>query len=330
MVAYFDLANLRSYAQAGANQHWQDCNNLLKKNIDIKFTFDKDVLRTEKAKSKQAIESWLRTMATGRGGSIEWSQNGIPRPMAEDSISKEALTSIHLVDDSRVSEVASKGFFLIAPVGQEVQIIRQLFLEDEPYPTIQMRISDLKDWKVFSKEVAPCSDVIVVDRYVFGQSDILYERNIYQLLSELLCNAHNIAINIVFFTLYTYKTTSGYTNVPFKTIQRQLKERLTKQIGVEPNVTFVKIKSKDKHDRTIFTNYKTFVSGDSYKYFGELSEEEKLTTRGDWLHISSLAHKNNQTNYDKFLQDLQKIIDNASKGIGSINGDKKSNFLSFS
>ena len=115
-------------------------------------------------------------------------------------------------------------------------------------------------------------------------------------------------------------------DVPFMTIERQLKSRISAISGVEPKLTFVKLPSGKEHDRTIITNYKMFDSGDSFKYFNDKGEN---MSHGRWFHVHTHGDKETREQAIAYLQDLQKLVDGLKDGLSSITGDKKSNFLKF-
>ena len=186
----------------------------------------------------------------------------------------------------------------------------------------------MADWSAFGNNSSPCTDIILVDQYVFSQSEVEYEVNSYALLEQLCKWTKGTAINIVIFTLRGYKDADTYTTIPFNIIMRNLKRRLGDLVGVEPNITFVIMPGKVKHDRTILTNYKMYTSGDSFKYFKD-GVNVSLCTHGDWMYINSLHDNDNFQNAKDYVHDLQDVIDGVKDGLMSILGDKKSFFLKF-
>lgn len=97
---------------------------------------------------------------------------------------------------------------------------------------------------------------------------------------------------------------------------------LKNKIFTEPNITFVVLPGQEQHDRTIFTNYKMFTSGDSFKYFKD-GANVSLCTHGEWMYISSLHDIDNHQNSKDFISDLQAVIDKVKGGLMTIIGDKK-------
>ena len=332
MNAYIDFSNFCSYLSSMSNQDFTKCNEVLLGAFNLCFTFDKSDLQKAKKEVKRNFELWLRTATKNRNGKKnDWNINFPPRPVhksSHESFSRDMLSSIYMLDGDNVKEWAETGCVLVAEKGREIDTIKKLQISNAFIPTKQFRIRSMSDWTTLGNNSTPCTDVIVVDQYLFSQSELDYEVNSYSLLEQLCKWANNTSINIVIFTLKDYKDGDNRFDIPFVTIERRLKDRLSQQIGVEPNVTFVVLPAQEQHDRTILTNYKMYTSGDSFKYFKD-GTNVSLCTHGEWLYISSLHDDDVLQNAQDFIHDLQEIIDRVKGGLMSIRGDKKSFFLNF-
>jgi hypothetical protein len=137
-------------------------------------------------------------------------------------------------------------------------------------------------------------------------------------------------VNIVIFTLksnYNQKTKNEF-EPDWDTIYSKLRKCADKHSSF--NVTFVTASKQnlEEHDRTIFTNYKYFASGDSYNYFD--SNGDRITN-GRYLHAHSHADKDNDADAKQFVGDMQKIIDNIKRLNNQtlVKKDKISNYLNF-
>ena len=315
-----------------SNQDFVKCNEVLLGAFNLCFTFDKSNIQKAKKEVKRNFELWLRTATKNRNGKKNvWNINFPPRPVhksSHESFSRDMLSSIYMLDGENVREWAETGSVLVAEKGREIDTIKKLQISNVFIPTKQFRIRSMSDWTTIGKNSTPCTDVIVVDQYLFAQSEFDYEVNSYSLLEQLCKWANSTSINIVIFTLKDYKGVDKYYDVPFVTIKRRLKDRLSRQIGVEPNITFVVLPEKEQHDRTILTNYKMYTSGDSFKYFKD-GTNVSLCTHGEWMYINSLHDDDVLQNAQDFINDLQKIIDEVKNKVMSIRGDKKSFFLNF-
>lgn len=331
MNVYIDLPNLRSYAKQCGNPNFRTCTEMLRRNFDLHFTFKKECVESEKKQSKAFIMTLMKMLTANRGNSasFQWDTTFPDRPLSEDlydSLSNEQLMSVYLLDDTNISTMVSHGCLLFAAVGDEMKALSSLLIEGQMIPTKKYALRELKNWDIVTVNASPCTDIIIVDPYIFAQSDMLYEYNSYSLIENLASLNCGHPLNIVIFTFNNHKDGNTRINVPFVTIRRQLKERLMDKTGTEHNITFVTLPDKKEHDRYIITNYKMFESGNSFTYF---NDKWKNISTGRWFNVSTHGDKDNRKQSLYTISDLQVIVDEASKGLNSITGDKKSNFLKF-
>ncbi len=333
MNIYIDFDNLCSYSSKGGSESFAACNEMLRHNFNIYFTFPKFTLNTCKKKVRDTIMILMKSLTRSRGSfsnKIEWDSAFPGRNLTDrfyEGLTVEQLMSIYWLSDDSAKTMQSHGSLLIASVGKELESLLQLFIEGEAYPAKKYSIREMTDWSVIGNNVSPCTDIVIIDPYLFAQSDFLYEKNAFKVISKAAGHVKFHPINIVIFTNVQYKDKERYTEIPIKSIQRRLKESLKEMCGAEPNITIVKLPPKEEHDRTIITNYKVFISGDSFKYF---DENGKNVSHGRWFDVCSLAHKENRELVINYLHDLQNIINNQEKGLLNVLGDKKSYFLRFS
>lgn len=326
-----DFPNFCSYLNSMSNQDFYECNKILLGSCNLHFSFDKSEMNKTKKVTRSNFEIWLRGATTNRQGWCnEWGCAFPQRPVEIDKVpnenfTAEQLTSIYMLDGEGVKDWAEKGNLLVAPVGEELNVIKKLQIDGEFRPSTPFLIYRMNDWSTVEKNCAPCTDIIIVDRFIFAQSDWEYESNSYALLKSLCRWAKNTPINIVIFTQDNYPDGHQNIRIPLETIKRNLKELLGREIGVEPNVTFVIISRVDKHDRKILTNYKMYESGDSFKYF----KNGGLSSHGDCLNIHSLYDKRNHEVAWEIIESLQNIVNEKKKGLGLILGNQKSLFLNF-
>lgn len=325
MDVYIDYKNLCSYLESKSKDEdgWKECNEVLRKYFNIYFNFDEDKLNfnNEDRRIKLIYEKWSTLFTRGRGGLEYKCGSNFPTcPIKSDihnSFNTEQLSSIYMLDRVGVKEWAEKGVLLVAPVGKELDVIKKLQINNKFEPTRMFPIKILKDWSKFGENSSPCTDIIIADPYIFAQKEENYEVNILALLDQL-CHAKGMPINIVIFTYKYYIENQNKEYPDFYDIISKIK----KKIDVEPNVTIVT--TTGEHDRTIFTNYKLYTSGDSFKYFDNNGEH---ITKGRTFSIISIYDSDNKKLSSDFIEDMQKVID--GKGKNCILGDKKSNFLKF-
>ena len=317
MDVYIDLGNLSSYARSIGGD--SVCNQMLKENFVIKFTFAKSQIERQKKQVKSSIMALMKNLTRGRGSesNILWSQ---PCPLRASgdysSLSKEELMSVYMTEDEELYGICQDGCLLIARVGEEVKVLKSLFIDNQPIPTREYSSREMKDWSLIKDNASPCTDIIFIDPYLFIQSDNLYEKNSYKIVEHLCEGVKNKKVNIVFFTYSK--------DVPYKTIERNLKLKIVPVTGVEPYITFVKLPQREEHDRTILTNYKKFASGNSFTYFDR--NEENIST-GRNFYVNSLVDRRNQRQALSYISDLQELVDKLKVGLDSITGDRKSFFL---
>ena len=125
---------------------------------------------------------------------------------------------------------------------------------------------------------------------------------------------------------YDKRTKTSFTP-DWINIRDRIKSVVASRIGKSPNVTFALSSSLGEHDRTIFTNYKSIESGDTFNYFNSRWE---VISSGRHIEIFSLANREFYDNSMKFVSDMQDVINNIKKvNKDNIIGDQKSNYLTF-
>lgn len=333
MDVYIDYNNFCSYLESINKEEWNEWiewNAVLRQYLTFYFNFSEDKLN-EDIKIKLSFEGWRRYwFSSGRGKTkFNWNSNFPDRPIEpniHNSFTPEQLSSIYMLDREGVEGWAEKGVLLVAPVGKELNVIKNLRIDKRFVNSVLFTINkDLKDWSKFGDNSSPCTDIIIADPYIFAQEEESYEKNFLALLVELCQHAEGMPINIVIFTCNWYIDNQIKIYPNFKKIIKQIKDKVQDKVGVKPNVTIVKITGE--HDRTIFTNYKFYRSGDSFKYF---DAQGKLITKGRGFYINSICDPTNKEFSDDFIKSMQDFINNIDKKWKNcILGDNKSNFLTF-
>ena len=334
MNIYIDKPNLLSIIHSAKSETYSDCMRMLKNNFCMFFTFDKKEIEQLNSLDKQDAMQWLTQMTSGVNAynrdNVKWGSPFPSRPLNVDSFKGDQLIAVYCLSkesDPKLEAHAKKGNLLIACEGQEIAILSSLYFDSLQYTkNIFPKISSWEDLKEY---VSPCTDIIIVDQFIFSSPE-LYQKNIYSLIRALCSKVKNSHVNIVVFTLKSNynKLTSTEFEPDWDTIYSKIRKCAEKYSSF--NVTFVTASKQtlEEHDRTIFTNYKYFSSGDSYNYFD--SNEAKITN-GRYLHAHSHAYKDNESDAKKFLEDMQKIIDSikSKNNLSLIKKDKICNFLNF-
>lgn len=328
MNAYFDLSNLLSFIHSANDSRYDDCMRMIKDNFDLKFTFTKDSINEISKDDKDDIMQWFTSMASGKGD-VKWDSLFPQSPIKLDEIRKKPNnTAVYCLDENKrpdLDNIISKGIVIIGKTGAELSVLSGLLVYANQYT--KNVFDKIDKWENIKSYASPCSDIIIVDQFILSSPE-LYEYNLYKLVKCLSENSKNEKVNIVIVTLkevYDKKTKKTFTP-DWDKIYSELRVRVNKKY--RPNITFVTAKGDYlEHDRTIFTNYKTYSSGDTYNYFN--SNGEKITD-GRWLHVHSLADGENMKDAMGLLDDIQVLI-NEMKNLNDSNimKDRVCNFLHF-
>ena len=331
-----DFPHFSSFMKSMSNEFFETCSDMIRDNCDLYFTFSKEEISRAKKDVKLNSALWAKKLSRNRNNHTVNYSAEYPTLSMISSLQAEkkfaALTSIYLVSGKDKEE-----FILNESIGKEITLLRQFAIDGKNIPTKKYTTRHMTDWKVIRDNTLPCSDIIIADQFLFSQEDVLYERNAYQLLQDLCSKVTNKRVNIVFFTMgkmkvpdfdHIYKDgrcKEKWVAIPMLSITRNIKEKLQDKFEIDANITFVSF-DKMEHDRTIFTNFKLFDSGDSFKYF---RNNEESSSNGRWVHVNTLIDEGIYDLSKEFIVDMQKIIDLHKYTLNDIWGDKKSNFLNF-
>ena len=327
MDVYIDKANLKSYVLSSANPAFADCNRMLSNKFDLNFTFSKEDIAED-----IIILEWIKIMNDGFNGKVSWNVKHPQRPIKSNShtcFSPEQLSSVYLIDDDRIDKISEYGLLLYGGVGREIDVLSSLIMAGTDYGFVkQLPIKQLTHWNNLRKYTSPCSDIILVDQYIFSFQE-LYDVNVCEMIGEICSHAKDAKMNIVILTLpQCYDKRSKISFVPDWTdIRKNIKRKVEEKTGKNTNVTLILSSNLGEHDRTIFTNYKSIESGDTFNYF---DSKWNVISSGRHIEIFSLADREFYANSMQFVNDMQTILDNTKKlNKDNIIGEQKSNFLKF-
>ncbi len=326
MDLYIDYRNLKSFLDSRQSDDFADCERMIKRQLHVIYNMEKDFL-----KSDPILCQWVLKLGEGRGDSEKtdsFSSEKFPlRPIksnAPTQWNRKQLSSIYLIDDEDSSKLKQRGTVLLGNVGEEISELKKLFCgKDYEYHHLYDLQKSFNSWDQLSKQILPCTDIIINDRYLFKNQVELVDYNLSRMLKVLVANVQN-KINIVFYTCYNFL--KEFNVLQAKDIIKKAIKNINK---IDPNVTFVTSNSNNliPHDRFIITNYRLIRSGDSFLYF---NTEGKRITNGGSLDVDSLANYSTYIYVESLLRKLQDSYKNIkSKGEQYIIGAKKSNFITF-
>lgn len=328
MDAYFDFSSLLSLVHSANDDRYHDCMRMIQDNFTIKFTFRKESIAEANKDDREDIMQWFTNMASG-SGDVKWDSLFPENPIKMDDIKKYPNNSaVYCLDETireDLDKLIDKGIVIVGKTGTELNLLSNLHFNTQYIKNI---FQNINSWDCLKDYISPCSDIIIVDQYILAIPE-LYESNLYTLVKCLSekCNK-NEKINIVIVTLKRVydKITHQYYEPDWDKIYSEMRQRINSRN--RPNITFVTASGNMlEHDRSIFTNYKTFSSGATYNYFN--SKGEKIT-HGRYMYVHSLANKDNVEDARRLLNDIQVLI-NRIKLLNpdNIKKDMKCNFLSF-
>lgn len=330
MNVYIDKRNLVSYVHSKGDARFEDCNTMLKKCCDIKFTFSKEDIEALEKDDAVMVMMWITKMSQGVGierDNVKWGVNFPPRPLKTNmhiSFVQEDLSAIYLLDDEKVLTVKNKGSLIIDGPGDELNALSQLIINDDNPYARTLNPQEQENWDFLDDYISPTTDIIIVDRFL-PLDETLHENNLYALVKKLAIKS-KCKLNYIIFSDKEERK-NGVTITPnWDNIKNNIKRIVEGVTGCPPNVTFI-LKSKVEHDRTVFTNYKLFHSGDTYNYFNSNWE---IITAGRYLNIDTIASRDCRNCCRSFIDDMQIVINDVIKlNSDLVKGDKKSCFLKF-
>lgn len=304
MQVYLDKKNLVSYIKSSKDPRFRYCQETLLSHCKIFMNFAKEELLNEDDEDAEIIMSWMKVCSDGFE-TERWSWNGIfpsrkIKSNTTNTFTPDQHSAVYLINDDKLYLLADKHQYIVSDLGKEVDTLSQLWFDDRQYT---MNVFDKLDkWEKLKEYTSPCSDIIMCDQYILSNGSLL-EYNIYEFLTQLCKESKCARMNIVIFTQKDYQ---GYPKPDFTQIRNVIKKRIKAKTGLSPFVTIITGSGQklQEHDRTIFTNYKLYNSGDSFNYFD--SSGRKITN-GRYFHIHSLVSKSNEKTARLFIDDMQAL-----------------------
>ncbi|MFT4646021.1 MAG: hypothetical protein ACI8ZX_002445 [Planctomycetota bacterium] len=324
MDIYIDKSNLISFVKSKSHELFDDCNKLLKKQLNVYFNFPKNDL-----KESPLLLNWITTLSQGMGEEnvIKFDYKEPARPLKSNSSNafcSNKLTSVYLLEDDEAEKFKNSGCVLVGKVGEEIQVLNKLFLNQNDYDfERKWRINGdaFKTWGDLKEFSLPLTDVLIIDPYILSNKDTdtdTIDLNLINYL-DVLCLESFTKANII---IVTDPNKSSYS---FEEIKSKIVSKLSTQLGKRPSFTL--IFTKREHDRGILTNYKRIYSGDTFSFWNNKGHK---ITKGREISYSSLAKKENHDLAIKLIEDIQKTVTFLIENNPDyIQGDRVSNFLKF-
>lgn len=341
MKAYFDLANIESFLLSRDDnpEKFELCNNLLKKQLDVRLNFDFD-----KFAASELCMTWVtRLMEDGlKTPKCITKEDEIkparPIKLKQDFIISNDIhdhSSIYFLDED-VEILESRGNYIIVGVGNEVTTLYKMFFDDcsqaiKSLPT-RKHFNTNNVWNALVNYAYPCTDIIIADAYILCNK-YLFANNLYAFVKTIASKIVYSHLNIIIFSLRETHTKNGVFEPDWQIIRSELKAELQKN-DIDANITFVSPETeKDfkEHDRTVFTNYMQYLPGACLNFYNATGD---FTSNGRHFHVHSLAGEDNYEEACYFINDMQQLINEINAGsipgcINKDNGSILSNYLTF-
>lgn len=325
MKIYIDRENILSICKMHRDDRYGAFIGCLKYELDVYFNFGKDAIVGD-----DIILAFLEQFTEATGAMPTFEEQVFPsRPIKGNThatIPDKQI--ILLISDPDLMKCKSTGSLIIhSPEDFNLFLNALLFNRHSFDYHRELNLKDFNRWEDLKSFSYPSTDVILIDPYILNNRSII-EKNIIPLL-EVLSTNKKIKLNIVLFNGNVDKLADYDKEINL--IMAKIKSAVKKITGYEPNCTFVVLDSiNEEHDRTIVTNYLRLVTGDSFSRFFDKNGIRK--TKGRYLHIDNLAHRDTFRKTKELIKDLNKgiseIIKMRQKNL-RIYGDEASNFIDF-
>ena len=320
MNAYIEIESLRSLINQRHDERYGECLRMLKRNLSLNFSFSK-----AEALADPVIQNWVKELTVGSIAPKPNWDSTYPDPLNElslDGITIDKLCAVYLLDDTTPQSLAKA--MLVSCFGHELDTLSKLFVRTDMQEfDDQLAPSSIGSWKKLDIYCAPCTDILIADRYILSDKRLL-SRNLYSIINILTNKTKGKRINIVI----AVERNSINVDIDLENVSETIKSNVEENVGVKPNVTFLLCAQHGGehlfHDRLILTNYRAITSGDSFNYF---NPDGKVRTGGFGITITSLAKKYSYVQEQVINTYCGKLQNEVRYAM--IKGDKMSNFLLF-
>lgn len=326
MNVYFDLENVGAFIEQKDHKLYGDCLKTMQRQLDVFFNFKKEELI-----KNETLMAWFKffTSNVGQSNKQKFLEEKFPeRPLKSNtylSFDRTQLSSMYLIHDEKVEVLKNMGAVLVGSPGEEINIFHQLFLLNEDYKfnkKMEIASAELSCWNDLGKFSLATSDILFIDPYILSSMELI-RTNLLPLIQNLVSKSR-CKVNLVFYV------NQNNIDASYSDISKAIRKAVSTVTGKNPNLTIVRyvdqrdVSSFAEHDRTIFTNYTRYYSGDTFNYF---KPDGTKLTKGRELHITSMAAMENHGLSLSLIASIQANIN--ALPADSVDGDKKSNFLNF-
>lgn len=311
MKLYIDKENLISLMKSKNQSVFFDCANLIRKNFDVFYNFPKSALKTD-----VLLMAWFSSYGEGVKGVQNFAEKDDeklpPRPLKSNfynSENSDYLTSVFLLDETHICDVIKdKSCILIGSIGEELNIINSLIIEDS-----ECLSTNIRSWSDYLPKL-PLTDIIISDNHYFKSIET-YRANNNELLRYLSSIPQNSPVNVVIIT----KEKEQHQDIDLEKEKDEIKKMVKSMSGSSKSSVTI-LTTYKSHDRALITNYYRVKHGSSF-HLNDNGLKKDVTTE-----IKSHAYIINEKNSNDLIKGIfQEIASSPAKCYG----DRKSNFLIF-
>lgn len=311
MEIVIDKANVLSFLSCEDKNAIFECTRLIKRGIQLCFNFNKEEICTQQ---DNKILMWLSTMTQGLKVPLpKWEPRidslNIKTNFTTTLSAKQKRDAYLLNNGDIVSKIREKGSILIGSIGEEIELLLSLNIEDTETAT-----NKITSWQEYCPKL-PLTDIIICDNHFFKDFKI-YQKNRDDLIKGISQLPQQSPVNCVIIFKIDQVDNRFDLNKEVENIKNSLK-KLTKSTKSSATI----IGTYSTHDRNVITNYYRIKNGSCF-HLNDNGLKEDVTTE-----IKSHANESCERRSNQLLELYQKIIDNSNGK--NIFGDKKCNFLNF-
>ena len=313
MELVIDKANVLSFLSHKDSAAIFECSRLIKRGIQLCFNFNKDDI-TSSSGDGNRILMWLRTMTQGCKTKLpKWEpriDSSNLKTNFSTSLTPKQKRDAYLLDNNDViPKIQEKGAILIGCVGQEIELILSLNLEDTEISALK-----ISSWADYCPKL-PLTDIIICDNHFFNDKYV-YDQNKDELIKGLSQLPNNSPVNCIIIV----KIGEIDREIDLEEEAKNIKNSLKNITGSKKSSVTI-IGTYSTHDRNAITNYYRLKNGSCFHLINNGLKEDVTA------EIKTHANITNEERSNQLIEVYQKIIDNWNEK--NIYGDKISNFLKF-
>ena len=313
MELVIDKLNLLAFISSGDSNAIFECTRLIKRGIHLCFNFKKEDIDTQSHEDNKIL-MWLRTMTQGRKVALpQWNplidSTNLKTNFATTLNESQKRFAFLLDNKDIIPKIQKKGAILIGNVGQEIELLLSLRLEDT-----EIASHKIPSWLEYCPKL-PLTDLIICDNHFF-KDQYVYQKNRDELIKGIVQLPDQSPVNCVIIVKINEVDKTFDLSAEADNIKKTLK-----QITGNTKSSVTIIGTYATHDRNAITNYYRLTNGSCF-HLKDNGLKEDVTAE-----IKTHANQPYENRTNELILTYQKIID-SSKG-KNIYGDKKSNFLTF-